>query len=137
MFKKLKETAGATWHVLRGKDKKPKKKQVVLTKEEIADHYAIKNKAKEEATKKGEPWIDTIGMDVDYDNLADGSFDLDWNDLFIARLIKAGYQGKTDADLVDQWFSAVCRNVALETYQQARADPVQSVKLDNNRREYK
>ena len=60
-------------------------------------------------------------MDVDPENLNEGAFELDWNDIFIARLIKAGYQGKEDQDLVDQWFQNVCRNVVLETYQQEQA----------------
>jgi hypothetical protein len=38
-------------------------------------------------------------------------------------LIKSGYQGKTDADVVDNWFQDVCRNVVLETYEQEQADP--------------
>jgi hypothetical protein len=40
------------------------------------------------------------------------AFELDWNDKFLSNLIRAGYQGKTDQDIVDNWFrKAVCRNV--------------------------
>ena len=45
------------------------------------------------------------------------------NDIFIAKLIRAGYQGKTDVDLVDQWFQSICRNVVLESFEQQQADP--------------
>ena len=76
---------------------------------------------KELATKNKEPYINILSMDVDPENLNEGAFELDWNDIFIARLIKAGYQGKEDQDLVDQWFQNVCRNVVLETYQQEQA----------------
>ena len=76
---------------------------------------------KELATKNKEPYINILSMDVDPENLNEGDFELDWNDIFIARLIKAGYQGKEDQDLVDQWFQNVCRNVVLETYQQEQA----------------
>jgi len=79
--------------------------------------------AKEQATKKGEPWVTVLDMDVDLDKLDNGAFELDWNDLFIARLIKAGYQGKTDADMVDQWFQNICRNIVMETYEQEQSDP--------------
>ena len=55
------------------------------------------------------------------------------------QLMRFGYQGKTDADLVDQWFTDVCRNVVLETFEQAKADlhPVKSNDLGDGRREYK
>ena len=78
---------------------------------------------KDEETAKGQPWVQVLSMDVDPTNPGIGSFELDWNDIFVARLIKSGYQGKTDQDIVDNWFQDVCRNVVLETYQQEQADP--------------
>jgi len=84
---------------------------------------AKKKSAKELATERGEPWVSILDMDIDYEDIASGSFELDWNDYFVTRLLKAGYKGKTDADIVDQWFQQVCRNVALETYEQEMADP--------------
>jgi hypothetical protein len=44
----------------------------------------------------------------------------------VLNLIKAGYKMKpddTDADIVDRWFTQVCRNVVLEMYEQQQADP--------------
>jgi regulator of protease activity HflC (stomatin/prohibitin superfamily) len=84
---------------------------------------AIENPAKIAANAAGEPWVAVLGIDVDKDDPGMGAFELDWNDIFVARLVKAGYQGKTDQDIVDNWFQAVCRNVVLETYQQEQADP--------------
>ena len=80
-----------------------------------------KKSDKDIATEKGEPYIAILSMDVDPNNINAGSFEFDWNDKFISNLSRAGYQGKTDADLVDQWFQTVCRNVVLETYEQAEA----------------
>lgn len=81
------------------------------------------NAEKLAANAAGEPWVSVLGMDLDLANLSSGSFNLDWNDIFVARLIKAGYKGKSDVDIVDQWFQDICRNVVLETYQQEQADP--------------
>ena len=78
---------------------------------------------KDYATLHNEPWVKVTSFDLDVDRLGDGSFSLDWNDIFVARLIKAGYRGKTDADVVDLWFSDICKNVVLETFQQNQADP--------------
>ena len=79
---------------------------------------------KELATEKREPWISIIGLDVDPENLHQGSFELDWNEYFVARLVKAGYMMKeddTDADIVDRWFQNVCRHVVMETWEQEQA----------------
>lgn len=79
--------------------------------------------AKELATIAHEPYVQILGIEVDIDNLGQGSFELDWNDVFVAKLVRAGYPGKTDQDVVDNWFKEVCRNVLLETYEQEQADP--------------
>ena len=79
---------------------------------------------KEVATEKGEPYVAILSMDVDPANLHQGSFELDWNDKFVANLVRAGYQIKstdTDADIVDRWFQNVCRHVGMETWEQEQA----------------
>jgi hypothetical protein len=81
---------------------------------------------KEEANSKGEPYIAILKVDLDPNNLNNGSFELDWNDKFIVNLVKQGYKLKptdTDNDIVDRWFQTVCRNIALEVYEQEVADP--------------
>jgi hypothetical protein len=63
-------------------------------------------------------------MDLNPENLHEGAFELDWNDKFIANLVRAGYQKDprdTDADLVDRWFQNVCRHVVMETWEQEQA----------------
>lgn len=84
----------------------------------------VEKSAKELATEQGEPYIAMLSMDVDPENLHQGSFELDWNEKFVANLVRAGYQMKptdTDNDIVDRWFQAVCRNVVLETWEQEQA----------------
>jgi len=77
--------------------------------------------AKELATERGEPYVAVLSMDVDPENLHQGAFELDWNEKFVANLLRAGYQGKTDSDIVDQWFQNVCRHVVMETWEQEQA----------------
>jgi hypothetical protein len=79
---------------------------------------AKKKSPKETATENGEPWVNVLSVEVDPDNIGNGSFELDWNEIFVARLVKAGYSGKTDVDIVDRWFQDVCRNVVLENFEQ-------------------
>jgi len=78
--------------------------------------------AKEAATKKGEPYINVTSVELDPDNVENGAFELDWNDIFVARLVKAGYKGRDDAQIVDQWFQTICRNVLAENYEQWEAN---------------
>lgn len=116
------------------KPRKPKEKkpEVVLT-------------AKEQATQAGEPYVNVINMEIDPTNIHSGAFELDWNDKFVINLIKAGYKhkdGDTDNEVVDRWFQTVCRNIALEMYEQQQADPtnrdmrnVQTRDLGNGRTE--
>jgi hypothetical protein len=82
--------------------------------------------AKEKATQAGEPYINVLSMEIDPTNLQNGAFELDWNEIFVARLVKAGYmmdKEDKDSDIVDRWFHQVCRNIVLEMYEQQQADP--------------
>ena len=79
---------------------------------------------KEIATEQGEPYVSIVKMDIDPANLHQGAFELDWNDIFVARLVKAGYMMKpndTDAEIVDRWFQNICRHVVMETWEQEQA----------------
>jgi hypothetical protein len=83
-----------------------------------------KKSEKELATERGEPYVAILSMEIDPENMQQGAFELDWNDKFVSNLVRAGYQMNakdTDADIVDRWFTAVCRNIVLETYEQYEA----------------
>lgn len=86
---------------------------------------AVKVKSdKEIATEKGDPYVNILSMEIDPESPGIGAFELDWNDKFVANLIRAGYRmddKDTDADIVDRWFTDVCRNVVLETWEQYEA----------------
>ena len=92
-----------------------------LKKERTKKAAAPAKTDKEIATEAGEPYVNILSMDIDPENLHSGSFELDWNDKFLANLIRAGYVGKTEADIVDQWFQNVCRHIVLETWEQEQA----------------
>lgn len=82
------------------------------------------------ATKRGEPYISVLSVELDPDDVGNGAFELDWNDAFLAKLVKAGYQGKTDADIVDRWFQTICRNVLQENFEQWAANQTEARIID-------
>jgi hypothetical protein len=94
-----------------------------------------KKTEKELATERDEPYVSVVALDVDPNNLHQGAFELDWNDKFVANLVRAGYMIKkddTDAEIVDRWFQNVCRHVALETWEQEQAiNPQRYIKERN------
>ena len=102
-----------------------KKKTVEETPVETVPVPQVPAKSeKETATEAGEPYIAILKMDIDPNNLHQGAFELDWNEIFVARLVKAGYMMKpedTDADIVDRWFQNICRHVVMETWEQEQA----------------
>lgn len=119
LFDKLKNAFGKAEPIQEEKPKKtPKQPKAKEPEKELTE--------KEKATLAGEPYVNILSISLDPNNVNAGEFELDWNEVFIARLVKSGYMKKktdTDQDIIDRWFSDTCRNVALELYQQVQADP--------------
>lgn len=120
--------------------RKPRTKKIV---EEIKPNPT----AKELATAAGKPFVEVLKFDMDPDDIHTGNFTIDYNDKFVLNLIRAGYKMKetdTDDDVVDRWFTQICRSIVLEEYEQViaqpanrgaddRRPPVQERKLDDGK----
>lgn len=102
-----------------------KKKVKEEPKEERPKTKAKTKTAKELATEAGEPYISVVSVELDPDNVGNGAFELDWNEYFVAKLVKAGFMQKkddTDAEIVDRWFQSICRNILNENFEQWEAN---------------
>ena len=100
------------------KEKKPSKPKVKKEAPTSSD--------KDKANAEGLPYVNILKMEIDPYDINSGAFELDFNDKFVLNLIRAGYKIRdddTDTIIVDRWFQTVCRNVALELYEQQQADP--------------
>ena len=91
---------------------KPKVKKKPPTSEET--RRAALEQEKQEATKKGEPWVAVLDTQVNPDNIRNGFFELDWNNEFIDQLIDAGYSGETNEQIVDAWFRTIVSQMLEE-----------------------
>ena len=104
-----------------------KKKRKPKAKPKVESKSSDTNLDKEAANLAGEPYINILRVEIDPNNINNGAFELDWNDKFVLNLIRAGYkirEDDTDQQIVDRWFQTVCRNIALEIYEQEQADPM-------------
>jgi hypothetical protein len=92
---------------------------------------------KDRATRKKEPWVGVLNTHVNQDNVRNGFFELDWNDLFVLKLRQEGYgeDGDKDEEVVDRWFRELCANVVVEGDYggpiQTGSIDIQSVKKNN------
>jgi len=68
------------------------------------------------ATKRGEPWVNVLDVKVNEENVRNGFFELDWNDLFIEQLIREGYGEEADPqeEIVDRWFRDIVYNMLAD-----------------------
>jgi hypothetical protein len=111
------------------KEKKPRKPKEKKVAPELT--------AKEKATAAGEPYVNILRMEIDPNDINSGSVELDFNDKFVLNLIRAGYKMKdtdTDNDIVDRWWTNLCRATVLETFEQEMADPEKRVNSNSDMR---
>jgi hypothetical protein len=99
--------------------------------------------SKKSATLKEEPWVRIVNVGFNKEEPSQGELELDWNDLFVAQLKEAGYEGFADEQIVNNWLSELCKNIAMETYSgvgnfdEIVETGANSVKTDKNLKEYK
>jgi hypothetical protein len=101
------------------KSRAPRKPKVVASPPELS--------AKDKATAAGEPYVNVVSFEMNAKDIHTGDFTIDFNDKFVLNLIRAGYKIKdtdTDVDIVDRWFTQICRSIVLEQLEQVEADPV-------------
>ena len=82
--------------------------------DKIKNWFDPVQKDKRKATKRGEPWVKVLKIDLDPENPGSGYFELDWNEAFVVQLKQSGYTGATDEDIVNKWFNDLCQGIASE-----------------------
>ena len=118
MFVKIKNLFKKPEPVKPVKEKKPRKPKEKKVTTQLTE--------KEKATQAGEPYVNIVRMEVDPNDINSGHVELDFNDKFVLNLVRAGYKMKdtdTDNDIVDRWWTNLCRATVLETFEQEMADP--------------
>jgi hypothetical protein len=86
-------------------------------KQKEAEKYSVESETvdpKTAATANKEPWVAVLNTHVNPDSPRNGFFELDWNEYFVLMLRNNGYTGVTEEEIVDQWFSDLCREVGSD-----------------------
>ena len=52
-----------------------------------------------------------------------GFFELDFNEHFVEYLANSGYDGVESDEIVDAWFSDLCRNIVLQDLEDENGNP--------------
>lgn len=91
---------------------RPVDREVELTKLGIEFGKIQKREGEKKiADLLGEPWVGIVDEGL---NPAEGPngfyFEFDWNDKWIEQLRAAGFTGVTEEDIMEEWFTAVCRD---------------------------
>lgn len=106
MDKVVQEAQIPTVPISQGEHSKPKKPR--------------KPRVKKVAEKK-EPKVEILKFDFDPADPKVGSIELDWNTEFIELLIKHGYAGTSEEEIIDQWLNDVCRTIIANQFPGAAA----------------
>lgn len=69
---------------------------------------------KDQATAKGKAYVKVLEVKFDKDKPGDGYFELEWNNIFVKQLLEAGYTGDNEEEIVDLWFTTLCRQISEE-----------------------
>jgi hypothetical protein len=93
-------------------------------------HLTEQKFEKECATLKNEPWVGVVDNGFDQKQGINGLyFELDWNEQWVSFLRQNGYMGHDDEQVVEQWFSDVCRSQAEMTPVEQDNTPFNSARI--------
>jgi hypothetical protein len=67
-----------------------------------------------------EPWVNVVNTDFDESNPRQGYMELEWNTAFVDFLKQHGYKGKNDEEIVDKWFTELCKNIGAQMDEEAK-----------------
>jgi|AntAceMinimDraft_11_1070367.scaffolds.fasta_scaffold76425_3 hypothetical protein len=85
----------------------------IPTVEEKQAQYKKLKQELELLEDREEPKIEVIKLSIpDSNKPSQGYFELDWNSSFVDQLIAAGYKGKTDEEIVEEWFNELCKSIS-------------------------
>ena len=108
------------------------------------DHRKINDSEyeKAKATIQGTPWVSVVSFEIDPNLKSNvGRVQLDWNEQFIRELVADGYTGRTDEEIINEWFSMVCTTVAIENGIIDASDEIPTISdeinLPKGRKEYR
>jgi len=89
------------------------------------DHQVINKQQYDHklADLNNEPYVAVLNIDFDNKNPSNGYFELDFNEHFVEYLANNGYNGIEPEEIVNEWFSDLCKNIVLEDMVDEKGNP--------------
>lgn len=69
---------------------------------------------------ENEPWVNVVKTNVDQNDPKQGFMELEWNQAFVNFLISHGYAGKSNEEVVDTWFTELCRSIGQQMEEETK-----------------
>lgn len=88
----------------------------------LFDIFSKKKKQQEPPNPKesNEPWVNVVSTNFDEGNPKQGFMELEWNQAFIEFLREHGYQGSKEEEVVDKWFTDLCKNIGAQLDEESK-----------------
>lgn len=104
-------------HILAETIDKPTDREVELIKLDMEFEKIEKREGEKKiANLLNEPWVGIVEEGLDTSQGPNGFyFAFDWNDAWINLLRTSGYEGDTEDELMEKWFTDVCRNEVMQS----------------------
>ena len=81
----------------------------------------IKEKSEPKTGKNSkEPWVSVVDTKFDEGTPNQGFMELDWNKPFVEFLKQNGYEGATDEEIVEKWFTELCKNIGGQLEEESK-----------------
>jgi hypothetical protein len=67
-----------------------------------------------------EPWVNVVKTNIDTSDPKQGFMELEWNVGFVNFLISHGYTGNSHEEVVDAWFTDLCRSIGQQVDEESK-----------------
>jgi len=78
------------------------------------------NKKPKPGKDSKEPWVNVINTNIDNEDPKQGFMELEWNEPFVDFLKSHGYTGEKPEDIIDAWFTDLCRSIGQQLNEETK-----------------
>jgi hypothetical protein len=92
----------------------------ILMLDKLKNLFAKKEEPGKNWKESKEPQVRVVNTDFDENNPRQGFMELEWNPAFITFLKEHNYQGNNEEEIVDKWFTDLCKNIGQQMDEESK-----------------